>query len=94
MKNKGQDEGRTCKYKMLKKTAEMVGHVKQREHVGRAMKLALPENSSRGRPKGRWLDCMANGMQPVGAVGRDVHHKECCRKMVPATVAPHGSGNS
>ena len=47
------------------------GHVKRREddYVGRrAMEMRMPGQRKRGRPKRRWLDCIKEDMEAVGAI--------------------------
>ena len=44
------------------------------------MEMALPGNRRRGRPKWRWLECVASDVQNVGALGNDAYENGVLEK--------------
>ena len=54
------------------------------------MELALPGKRKRGRPAKRWLDCVADDMQSIGAV-EGMHDGKRWNKMVASAAIPHGN---
>ena len=72
--------------KMREGRLRWYGHVmrKDQEYVGRKMmKMELPGNRKRGRPKRRFLDVVKEDMGEVGAKETDVENRTVWRKVKP-----------
>ena len=67
------------------------GHVKCREddYVGRrAMDIRMPGQRKRSRPKRRWLDCIKEDMETVGASPEDIQDRKRWMRLVHMTAMP------
>ena len=65
--------------------------VKRREddYVGRrVMEMRMPGQRKRGRPKRRWLDCIKEDMEAVGASPEDTQDRKRWRRLVHMAATP------
>ena len=79
--------GKWCRQARLRR----YGHVKRREddYVGRrAMEMRMPGQRKRGRPKRRWLDCIKEDMEAVGASPEDTQDRKRWRRLVHMAATP------
>jgi len=73
------------------------GHVKRKDQnfVGRyTLEMKPPGKRRRGRPKLRWLDCVASDMKDIGATEEDAKDRQRWKKFVSAAATPPPSGSS